>query len=89
MTNLEAGVLTKAAEEVEKIIKLQDNADIKKELQEAGNNITSKEDKRFFYRHMNTLFLNVLLNRLDELGESAEQRSLEARKEIVNIIYAL
>ena len=60
-----------------------------KELQEAGNSISSKEDKRLFYRHMNALFLNIMVNRLDELGKSAEQRSLDARKEIVNIINAL
>jgi len=89
MTNLTTDVLTKASEEVEKIIKLQDTSNIEKELQEAGNGIVSKEDKRQFYRHMNTLFLNVMVNRLDEFGKSAEQRSLDARKEIVNIINTL
>lgn len=78
----------KAAEEVEKIISLPDNIDLTSELKKAGENIP-KDAKKEFYRHMNSLFLNILLNRLDELGKNAEQRSIEARKIIVTIINEL
>jgi hypothetical protein len=78
----------KAAEEVERIISLPSTTDLTAEIQKSGE-IASKETRREFYRHMNSLFLNILLNRLDELDKSAEQRSLEARKIIVNLIAAL
>ncbi len=78
----------KAADEVERIIKLPDNTDLKAELEKSIADI-SQEKKREFYRHMNTLFLNILLNRLDELGENVEQRSIDARRIIVTLIAAL
>ena len=44
--------------------------------------------KRQFYSHMNTLFLNVLLNRLNEFNnpKEIEKRVLDSRKKISNII---
>jgi hypothetical protein len=38
---------------------------------------------------MNSLFLNILLNRLDELGKDAEPRAIKARQIIYNIIKSL
>ena len=79
---------TKAAEEVDRILKLPLVPDLEQEIKKSGENVTS-ENKREFYRHMNSLFLNVLLNRLNELGETAETRAIEARKIIYNIIKSL
>lgn len=78
----------KAAEEVNRIIALPENSNLETEINKSGLTIPN-EKKREFFRHMNSLFLNILLNRLDELGSSAEQRSIEARRIIVNIINTL
>ncbi|HRZ32506.1 MAG TPA: hypothetical protein P5335_09235 [Flavobacterium sp.] len=79
---------TRAAEEVERIIALPTNADLMSEINNSSSTIPV-EKRREFYRHMNSLFLNVLLNRLDGLGAGAEQRAIEARRIIVNIINTL
>lgn len=39
-----------------------------------------------FYRHMNVLFMNVLLNRLTEFGENDEYKATEAIRIIKNIL---
>jgi hypothetical protein len=62
--------------------------DIQTELDESGKDIPTK-GKRQFYNHMNALFLNVVLNRLDELGPEVKPRALEARGKIYEIIKAL
>ncbi|KAA6347803.1 hypothetical protein EZS27_004756 [termite gut metagenome] len=77
----------KVRKTVERII-ADFNIDIQKELDESGKDIP-KEGKRPFYSHMNALFLNVILNRLDELGPKVEPRAFEARKKIVEIINTL
>ncbi|KAA6347523.1 hypothetical protein EZS27_005011 [termite gut metagenome] len=77
----------KARETVEHII-ADSNIDIRKELDESGKDILT-EKKRPFYSHMNALFLNVILNRLDELGPDVKPRAFEARKKIVEIINTL
>lgn len=79
---------TIAAAEVERIIALPDNADLTVEINNSSSTIPV-EKRREFYRHMNSLFLNVLLNRLDGLGAGAEQRAIDARRIIVSIINTL
>jgi hypothetical protein len=79
---------TLAAEEVNRIIALPANSNLETEIKNSGSKIPV-EKRREFFRHMNSLFLNILLNRLDELGSDAEQRSIEARRIIVNIINTL
>lgn len=78
-----------AADEVERIIFLEDNVDLKDELSKSAKEITDKRVRREFYRHMNTLFLNILLNRLDEVGQEKEERAFSARKDIVELINAI
>lgn len=78
-----------AADEVERIIFLEDNVDLKDELSKSAKEITDKRVRREFYRHMNTLFLNILLNRLDEVGREKEERAFSARKDIVELINAI
>jgi len=75
----------KAAKAVEEILELPPGSDLKQAIIEKGSKCDSST-QREFYRHMNSLFLNVLLNRLDELGEKAEARSLEARMIIAEIL---
>jgi len=79
---------TLAADEVNRIIALPANSNLETEINNSGSTIPV-EKRREFFRHMNSLFLNILLNRLDELGSDAEQRSIDARRIIVNIINTL
>lgn len=88
LSDTEINIFNKASEEVEKIISSPDNIDISDILIKSGNDIP-KKSKIKFYRHMNSLFLNILLNRLDDLGKKAEQRSINARLKIVEIINVL
>ncbi len=74
-----------AAEQVEKIILLPKNADLKMALINSSIGI-DKTKKREFYQHMNSLFLNIILNRLDELGTQAEEKAMDARKIIISLI---
>lgn len=53
----------RATNEVDRIIFLEGNIDLKDELIKSAKSIidiTDKRAKREFYRHMNTLFLNIL-----------------------------
>jgi hypothetical protein len=75
----------KAAEEVERIINLDNNADFRTELRSAAFDIDDNI-KPEFYRHMNTLFLNVILNRTVELGAEAEEKAYRCRELIVELI---
>jgi hypothetical protein len=77
----------KARKTVERIV-ADFNIDIQTELDESGKDIPT-EGKRQFYNHMNALFLNVILNRLDELGPKVKPRAFEARRKIVEIINTL
>lgn len=47
------------------------------------------KDKIKFYSYTSSLFLNVLLNRLGEFGNSAEKVSLESRKVIRDLINSI
>ncbi len=77
---------TKAATEVERILFLQGEYDLRTEISNSAEGITDQRTRREFFRHMNTLFLNVLLNRLNEVGLDKEQRVLESRRIIVELI---
>jgi hypothetical protein len=76
----------KAANEVERIISLNSNVNLKNELQQSIATIADKRTQRELYRHMNALFLNVLLNRLDEVGKEKEEIAIKARQDIVELI---
>jgi hypothetical protein len=78
--------IKQAVNEVERIIFLEGNIDLKNELTNSAKGIEDKKLQKEFYRHMNTLFLNVLLNRLDEVGQDKEERAINARKDIVDLI---
>jgi hypothetical protein len=77
---------TKAAAEVERIIFLEGVVNLRNELNHSATEIDDPRTRREFFRHMNTLFLNVLLNRLNEVGLDKEERVLEARRIIVELI---
>jgi hypothetical protein len=79
----------KAADEVERIISLDNGINLKNELTQAAEGITDSRTRREFYRHMNTLFLNVLVNRLNEVGLVKEQRAIESRRIIVELINSI
>ncbi len=71
---------------VEKIV--QDNFDIntaKNVLEQATEEI-APEKQRNFYNHMSRLFLNVMLNRLNELGKKAKTNAIIARQMITELI---
>jgi hypothetical protein len=82
----------RAINEVDRIIFLEGNINLKDELIKSAKSIidiTDKRARRELYRHMNTLFLNILLNRLDEVGPEKEERAFEARSNIVELINAI
>jgi len=76
---------TKAAPEVERIINLPESADLKTALRNASNGVDEKYLKEY-YLHMNSLFLNIILNRVQELGKEAEERAFTCREIIVELI---
>lgn len=76
---------TKAASEVDRIIQLPDHADLKSELIKSAEEISAEKKKEYF-RHMNSLFLNILLNRLNEFGPDVEERTVNARRTVVELI---
>jgi len=77
---------TRAAEVVERILFLEGEFDLRNVIINSAEGIDDPRTRREFYRHMNTLFLNVLLNRLNEVGLDKEPRVLEARRIIVELI---
>ena len=77
----------KAAVVVEKIIDSVNISDLETEIRNSSNDIPL-DNKRDFYRHMNSLFLNVLLNRLGSTPAGTEQKAIESRRIIVNILNA-
>lgn len=71
---------------VEKIV--QDNFDTnttKTVLKDATDKIVP-EKQRDFYSHMSRLFLNVMLNRLNELGAKAKENAINGRRNISELI---
>jgi hypothetical protein len=77
---------TKAAADVERIIRLAGNPDLRNEIVNSTSEITDERMRRDYYRYMNSLFLNILLNRLNELGVEVEQRALIARRILNELI---
>jgi hypothetical protein len=77
---------TKAKDLVDKIIKETPIDDIRTELEKATQDINDNETKRSFYNHLSSLFLNVMLNRLEELGNDAKDKSTRARQVINDLI---
>ncbi len=45
------------------------------------------EDKRTIYNFMSSLFLNVMINRLNELGGNAKKDSITARQIITQLVH--
>ena len=74
-----------AKETVNRIIKDTNVEDVDDELENIAKQI-DEEKRREFLNHLNGLFLDVLLNRLDELGESARDKSMAARRKITELI---
>jgi hypothetical protein len=74
-------LFNKAGEVVKEIITPEKIGydDLKEKLEKSADGITDKEERREFYRHMNILFLNVLVNRLHEVGKNKENRVVQAR----------
>lgn len=77
---------TKAAADVERIIRLAGSPDLRNEILNSTVEITDERVRRDYYRYMNSLFLNILLNRLNELGIEVEQRALIARNILNELI---
>lgn len=70
-----------ASEIVERILSQTCIDNIETELRQSATSI-SVERQRAYYNHINSLFLNVLLNRLDEpgIGNDAREKSIRARQ---------
>ena len=64
---------------VEEVIRVQELEEIEPKINEAVNQIDDR-NKRHFLTHTNSLFLNILLNRLSEVGEVGEVRARKARE---------
>lgn len=75
----------KASNDVQEIMNLQQEDSLKSVIVEKGQGLDD-DSRREFYRHMNSLFLNILLNRIGEFGKGAESRAIEARSIIASII---
>ncbi len=81
--------LAKASTDIDKILLEEKELNLKSEIEKTAENITDMRTKKAFYQHLNTLFLNVLLNRLDSFGKIGEQRTIDARLILVNLIQKL
>lgn len=77
---------TKAASDVDRIIKLTGDYNLKVEIEKSTASINDHSAKTEYYRYMNSLFLNILLNRLNVLGPNAEQKALDARRILNELI---
>lgn len=87
LLNLEQ--FTKATSDIDRILFAEGEINLKSEIEKCAENITDIRTKKEFYQHINTLFLNVLLNRLDSVGKLGEQRTIEARKILVKLIQSI
>ncbi len=71
---------------VEEIVKDDfDITTIKTVLEEATNEII-QEKQYDFYNHMSSLLLNVMLNRLNELGKNAKDNAIIGRQNITKLM---
>ena len=73
-----------AKNETERIIELCSKEEIKNELVVSLKNIPQQEQSNYL-DHLSSLFLNVLLNRVDELGIEAKEKAIEARSAIAEL----
>jgi hypothetical protein len=86
--------LQQATDVIEIIVKINSQDDLEKTvktiLKEAVDNIDPEdkhpEDKRKIYSFMSSLFLNVMINRLNELGENAKKNAIIARQIISKLV---
>lgn len=83
--NMTVEEFKKAPEIIDKIIKDTPFEDIDTELRNELSKVP-KESIREYRNHLSTLFLNVLLNRLDEFDEDAKSKSHRARKTLKEYI---
>jgi len=83
--NLNLEQFRKAYDTVEEIVNKEGDFEIKPILICAGKDIP-KQSKKEFYLHMNSLFLNVLVNRLTFLDKNAEVKAIESKMIISQII---
>lgn len=68
---------TKSEDDLRKIIKIT--------LKNVADNVDDRH-QRTIYNYMGSLLLNVMINRLNELGKNAKQDSIIAREMIVELI---
>ena len=47
----------------------------------------NKQDERIFYNLMGSLFRNVIINRLDELGQNAKKLSMIGKRMIAELMH--
>lgn len=79
-----------ASQEVERILSLPTNIDLENEVLKSMYDVTPINRKEF-YKHMNSLFLKILLDNLEleKNDKSKYQRSLNAREIVCNLIDTL
>lgn len=88
--------LEQAKKAIEKIVQDKFRAEIKSEdvVKEAIKTTLKDaivdvdvEDKRTIYNFMSSLFLNVMINRLNELGKNAKKDAITARQIITQLVH--
>jgi hypothetical protein len=75
----------KSVEQVEKIMDSKEDLNLKNEIEIVAEGINDVQIKRELFRHMSSLFLNYILNRLNEVGEEGEKKAIKARNIIVEL----
>ena len=68
-----------ANEIIENVMENINIADIETTITTSSKDI-QEEKRNTFFNHLNTLFLNVFLNRVDEFGEKGKEKAQKARK---------
>ena len=64
---------------------MHNDCDIREEIEKTMSKVSDRF-KRKYYCHINTLFANVLMNRLSEFGVDGEKKSTKARTIICELI---
>ena len=75
----------KAEKLVDEIIEETPIDNIQSVLENATTSFSEKT-RRMFYIHLSSLFLNVILNRLEELGREAETKATRAMQAITYLV---
>jgi len=79
-----------ASDQAERIIQGEIGLPVLREqLELSGQGIEDRPTRREFYRHINTLLLNALVNRLTEVGRDKEPIIIAARRIIVELINSI